>query len=134
MPRSSRRAPARRPPSGRREPWLFERRAVSRAFPWPSSLDRPYLLRVTAQVPGVHASEMSEDELETLPVQLCGPLRVTSPSALTDPVKPSNGAANPSEQPVWVSAALMPTSDASQCIVTFQVPVKFGQVPALVPP
>jgi hypothetical protein len=82
---------------------------------------------VTAHVPGVHESEI---ELEpTLPVQLCGPWRLMLPSELTVPVKLSNGAANDSAQLASETTAVMPTSDASQCFATVQLPETSGHAP-----
>jgi hypothetical protein len=87
---------------------------------------------VTAQVPGVHDREIVF--ADGLPVQLCGPLSVTVPSAPTLPVKPLNGAAKESEQLVSVTAAVMPMSDESQCCVTVQLPVMSGHAASLPPP
>ena len=67
---------------------------------------------------------------EASPVQVWGPVSATFPSAVTLPLKPSNGAANESAQSVSVTVKLMPTREASQCAVTFQAPLRFGQ-PAL---
>jgi hypothetical protein len=68
------------------------------------------------------------------PVQLCGPLSVTVPSVPTLPLKPSNGAANESVQSCWDTIAFMPTSEASQCFVTAQVPVMSGHAALPAPP
>jgi len=61
-----------------------------------------------------------------LPVQLWGPLSVIRSSALTLPVNWSKGAANESTQSFSVTLTLNPTSDDSQCSLTFQVPLTSG--------
>ncbi len=54
---------------------------------------------------------------------------MTPPSALTSPVKPLNGAANESAQLCCVTVAVIPTSEASQCLLTVQLPAALGQLP-----
>lgn len=68
---------------------------------------------MTAQVPGVHVKPSVFPE--GFPVQLCGPLNVTVPSAATVPVKPLNGAAKLNEQLLCVATAESPISVVSQC-------------------
>ena len=86
-----------------------------------------YRASVTVHVPGVQL--IVTEVAVASPVQLCGPLKVTFPSALRLPVKPSNGAAKASAQAVWVMTTLLPTSEASQWAVTFQLPLTSGQLP-----
>jgi hypothetical protein len=82
-------------------------------------------------VPGVHVIEIAL--APAVPVQLCGPLTVILPSFVTVPVKPLKGDAKASEQSVWVTTALCPTSDASQWAVTFHVPPRLGHAAELPP-
>ena len=62
------------------------------------------------------------------PAQVCGPLSVIAPVAVTEPVKALNGAANESAQPASSTEILALTNDGSQCWVTFQAPLRFGQL------
>ena len=66
--------------------------------------------------------------LVALPVQLCGPLRVILPAVSTLPMKASNGASKDSAHSVSVTLKVEPTSDGSQCAVTFQSPLTSGQL------
>ncbi len=59
-------------------------------------------------------------------MHVCGPLNVILASVVSIPVKPSNGAANESEQSVCVTMAFCPMRDASQCAVTVHVPDTSG--------
>jgi hypothetical protein len=90
-----------------------------------------YRASFTVHVPGVQVIEMALAVAS--PVQLWGPLKVILPVSLTLPLKPLKGAANDSAQAVSVTVKLMPTSEESQCAVTFQVPLRSGQ-PALAAP
>jgi hypothetical protein len=91
-----------------------------------------YRASVTLHVPGVHDIEI--ELAVAVPAQLWGPLTMILPSLVRVPLKPLNGAANESEQPVWVTATLCPTSEGSQCSVMFQVPATLGHVEPLSPP
>jgi hypothetical protein len=82
-------------------------------------------------VPGVHDIEI--ELAVAVPVQLWGPLTVTLPSLFKVPVKPSNGAANESEQSVCVTITRCPTREGSQCAVMAHVPATLGQVALLSP-
>jgi len=91
-----------------------------------------YRASVTLHVPGVHDIEI--ELAVAVPAQLWGPLTMILPSLARVPVKPLNGAANESEQPVCVTATLCPTSEGSQCCVMFQVPATLGHVEPPSPP
>jgi hypothetical protein len=80
----------------------------------------------------VHISEI--ELADALPVQVWGPSRLMLPFALTSPSKPSNGGANDNEQSLWLTTAVMPTSEASQCFATFQLPETSGHAPLVFPP
>jgi hypothetical protein len=67
-----------------------------------------------------------------VPEHVCGPVSEILPSAVTVPVKPLKGAANVREHELSVTTAAWPTRDASQCWVTFQLPLTSGQ-PEVVP-
>ena len=67
----------------------------------------------TEHVPGVQDKETAD--AAPVPVQLCGPLTVTLPSAAIVPVKPLNGASNVRLQPDCEMRAFWPTRDESQC-------------------
>jgi hypothetical protein len=77
-------------------------------------------------VPGVHVIAIAV--ALAVPEHVCGPLSEIFPSAVTEPVKPSNGGANERAHCFSVTTAAFPTSDASQCAVTFQLPETSGQV------
>ncbi len=79
-------------------------------------------------MPGVHASAIAVGD--AVPLQVCGPLTVIFPSAVTLPVKPSNGALNVSEQSLFsVTVTAWPTSEVSQWAVTFHAPETSGHAP-----
>jgi hypothetical protein len=82
-------------------------------------------------VPGVHVIAIVVGL--AVPEQACGPLSAILPSVVTEPAKPLNGGANASAHSFSVTTAFCPTSDASQCAVTFHVPDTSGHVapPAL---
>ncbi len=103
-------------PPGAREPRL------------PFSRQRP---RITAHVPGVQDIEIAVAVAE--PAHVCGPLTVILSSLVTVPVKPLNGAPKESAQPLCVTTAFCPRSDASQCAVIFHVPATSGHVAPLAP-
>jgi hypothetical protein len=71
-----------------------------------------------------------------VPVQLCGPVSVILSSLVALPMNWSNGAAKLSAQAFSVTFKVSPTSEASQCWVTFQLPLRSGQLgaPELPPP
>ena len=75
-------------------------------------------------VPGVQLIVM--ELAPAVPVHVCGPLTDSFPSASTVPVNPLKGAAKESVQFVCVTTAFCPTSEGSQCAVTFHVPATLG--------
>jgi len=58
----------------------------------------------TVHVPGVHDNDNAL--IAAVPVQLWGPASVIWPAEVTEPVKPSKGGANDSEQFVCVTVAV----------------------------
>jgi len=119
--------------ASKRSPAEVPRRSIPRAEHDPRcTLRTAHFDSVTAHVPGVQFSVM--DELVLDPVHDCGPLRVTFPVLVTEPVKLSNGGAKDSVQPLCVTMAVLPTSDVSQCFVTVQLPVRLGQAADEPPP
>lgn len=82
---------------------------------------------VTLHALGVQSSAISA--LLALPLHVCGPVRLTSPAAVTEPLNPLKGAAKAKLQPVWVTSAFFPTKLVSQCSLTVQLPLTFGQLP-----
>jgi hypothetical protein len=73
---------------------------------------------------------MSIADVFAVPEQLCGPVTVMWSSLVTVALNPLNGALNVSAHPFCVTVRVCPTSEASQCDVTFQLPATLGHDPS----